>query len=675
VVGEAGLGKTTLLESFFKSFRDEDATSALFERKETQKVSQAAPGAPPRTMATRRGAFACGCTASRPAPCRGAQVIETRRLLEDAGTRRDAVEREMRAAAETGKYVTARKRQAEINSLAREAMRLAEELKVLRAADERRRVELHTLRESARSLRMEMKRAADSFDFQLASEKQVEARAVQAECEALQAALREMRRDPTTGKTGGDDEEEASSASKSGLTSATVRVSPFDPFGITVGKNELMVTLIDTPGYGDNLNTVESFEVITAHVEGLFKAQLLAETSASTRDYDRLRNEDPLVHCCLYFIAPHRLKHIDVAFMRRLHQWVNIVPIIAKSDTMTTKEKEEFKLQVRETLAREGIEPYAFDPASVRSMEQQDRQEYKPPWAVIGSTDAHLDAGVNVYLRKYPWGDALSSEPSHSDLPALRNLIMWSGQWQELKQSSRVKYEQWRVSRSVASRSSFAVSSLAAAAGAGLGRQIKRANRAGAATCHAAGLAPRTALRLLGLMLLLLAPLPAVAAYRWAVSVDPSASRQAELMRGLVDQMAAEKGAAAQAYEKRLAALSGQLKAAQAAGETTAMMERLVHKEREALARSLQAAKDRISTLQSEAMRAASEKAAAEEKAAAALVAARSAASAAHGGRCWNDVASDNMRSLLDSTAKASGTLFDAANDAAKEVRRKGRLV
>lgn len=222
-------------------------------------------------------------------------MIETRRLLEDAGTRRDAVEREMRAAAETGKYLTAQKRQAEINNLAREATRLADELKILRAADERRRVELHTLRESARSLRMEMKRAADSFEFLLASEKQVEARAVQAECEALQAALREMRRDPTTGKTGGDDEEESSAASKSGLTSATVRVSPFDPFGITVGKNELTVTLIDTPGYGDNLNTVESFDVITAHVEGLFKAQLLAETSATTRDYDRLRNEDPLV--------------------------------------------------------------------------------------------------------------------------------------------------------------------------------------------------------------------------------------------------------------------------------------------------------------------------------------------------------------------------------------------
>jgi septin family protein len=35
VVGEAGLGKTTLLESFFQSFKDDEASFALFERKET----------------------------------------------------------------------------------------------------------------------------------------------------------------------------------------------------------------------------------------------------------------------------------------------------------------------------------------------------------------------------------------------------------------------------------------------------------------------------------------------------------------------------------------------------------------------------------------------------------------------------------------------------------------
>ena len=136
---------------------------------------------------------------------------------------------------------------------------------------------------------------------------------------------------------------------------------------------------------------------------------------------------------------------MDIAFMRALHKKVNIVPIIAKSDTMTTKEKEEFKQQLRETLQREGIEAYAFDQGVIRSMEAQDKCEYQQPWAVIGSTDAFLDAGHQVYLRKYPWGDALSSEPAHSDLPALRNLLMWSGQWHDLKMAARSKYEIWRA--------------------------------------------------------------------------------------------------------------------------------------------------------------------------------------------------------------------------------------
>ena len=90
------------------------------------------------------------------------------------------------------------------------------------------------------------------------------------------------------------------------------------------------MTLVDTPGYGETLHTEESFEVICAHVDSLFERQLRAESSWTARDAERLRLQDPLVHVCLYFIAPHRLKHIDIAFMRALHRKVNIVPIIAK---------------------------------------------------------------------------------------------------------------------------------------------------------------------------------------------------------------------------------------------------------------------------------------------------------------------------------------------------------
>lgn len=57
---------------------------------------------------------------------------------------------------------------------------------------------------------------------------------------------------------------------------------------------------------------------------------------------------DSRVHCCLYFIAPsgHGLKPLDVEFMQRLHDKVNIIPVIAKADTMTPDECNQFKKQV-----------------------------------------------------------------------------------------------------------------------------------------------------------------------------------------------------------------------------------------------------------------------------------------------------------------------------------------
>jgi Septin len=40
--------------------------------------------------------------------------------------------------------------------------------------------------------------------------------------------------------------------------------------------------------------------------------------------------QDPRVDVCLYFIAPHRLKAIDVEFIKKLADLVPVVPILAK---------------------------------------------------------------------------------------------------------------------------------------------------------------------------------------------------------------------------------------------------------------------------------------------------------------------------------------------------------
>lgn len=43
----------------------------------------------------------------------------------------------------------------------------------------------------------------------------------------------------------------------------------------------------------------------------------------------------------------YRLKPIDIEFMRRLHLRVNLIPVIAKSDTLTDEEIVAFKARVR----------------------------------------------------------------------------------------------------------------------------------------------------------------------------------------------------------------------------------------------------------------------------------------------------------------------------------------
>lgn len=54
---------------------------------------------------------------------------------------------------------------------------------------------------------------------------------------------------------------------------------------------------------------------------------------------------DTRVHCILYFIPPNgqKLKQLDVQALKKLSEIANVVPIIAKSDSLTLDERSEFK--------------------------------------------------------------------------------------------------------------------------------------------------------------------------------------------------------------------------------------------------------------------------------------------------------------------------------------------
>lgn len=111
----------------------------------------------------------------------------------------------------------------------------------------------------------------------------------------------------------------------------------------------LRLTVVDTPGFGDFVNNDESWRPIVDNIDSRFDAYLDAENKVN-----RMNIIDNRVHACVYFIQPtgHSLKPLDIEVMKRLHTKVNLIPVIAKADTLTDEEVAVFKKRVSNELLK-----------------------------------------------------------------------------------------------------------------------------------------------------------------------------------------------------------------------------------------------------------------------------------------------------------------------------------
>lgn len=73
--------------------------------------------------------------------------------------------------------------------------------------------------------------------------------------------------------------------------------------------------------------------------------------------------QDTRIHCCLFFIQPsgHSLKPIDIVVLKKLSDVVNVVPVIAKADSLTLEERQAFKERIKEEFAFHNLKMYPYD--------------------------------------------------------------------------------------------------------------------------------------------------------------------------------------------------------------------------------------------------------------------------------------------------------------------------
>ncbi|XP_067687422.1 septin-2-like isoform X1 [Haliotis asinina] len=209
---------------------------------------------------------------------------------------------------------------------------------------------------------------------------------------------------------------------------------------------KLRLTIVDTPGYNDAVNAESSWKSLVSYIDKQFEQYFQDESGLNRKNI-----VDNRVHCVLYFISPygHGLKPIDIQVMKKLHNKVNIVPLLAKSDILTKAEVKRLKQRIMDEIEKNDIHIYEFPDCDSDEDEEFKKQDSDlkaaVPFAVVGCNTVVEAGGKRIRGRAYPWGIVEVDNPNHCDFNKLRQMLI-STHMQDLKDiTSDCHYENYRA--------------------------------------------------------------------------------------------------------------------------------------------------------------------------------------------------------------------------------------
>lgn len=210
---------------------------------------------------------------------------------------------------------------------------------------------------------------------------------------------------------------------------------------------QLRLTITDTPGFGDQINNNNCWIPVLDYINAQYDKYLTEEQNIKRKKHI----PDTRVHCCLYFVEPtgHSLKPLDIECMRRLDKCVNIVPVIAKADTLTVEERFAFKKRIQQDLANNGISVYPVkdiddDPEEIA---YNNKLRDMIPFAVVGSEMQYSSNGRSVLGRKTQWGLVEVENRTHCEFADLRDMLIRTHMQDLVEVTAILHYENFRHDR------------------------------------------------------------------------------------------------------------------------------------------------------------------------------------------------------------------------------------
>lgn len=257
----------------------------------------------------------------------------------------------------------------------------------------------------------------------------------------------------------------AETSGRRGATEPVGRTSEVRALSHTIEENgvRLRLNIIDTPGYGDQVNNEKCWDPIVKYIKDQHSQYLRKELTAQRERY----LPDSRVHCVLFFIQPtgHGLKPIDIVVLKKLCDICNVVPVIAKSDSLTLTERERFKETIQKEFEYHNLRLYPFDSDEYDESEKELNEEIRDsvPFAVIGSDTMINVNGKQVPGRKNRWGQINVEDENHSEFPKLRKFLISTHMQDLIDTTAHIHYEQFRSKQLLALKENSSSEKAAAA--------------------------------------------------------------------------------------------------------------------------------------------------------------------------------------------------------------------
>ncbi|SGZ49533.1 CIC11C00000004636 [Sungouiella intermedia] len=222
--------------------------------------------------------------------------------------------------------------------------------------------------------------------------------------------------------------------------------------------HKISLNIIDTPNFANAIDCDEDFRIVVDFIRHQYDEVLLEESRVKRNP----RFKDGRIHVLIYLInaTGHGLSEIDVKFLQHVSNLVNVIPVIAKADSLTPSELKLNKELILEDLVNYNINYYKFNEYEYEEDYIDDEiiayNKYLNlliPFAVIGA-NKYQDAGngdeddemLKLRVLNNAWATPINVEmPEFNDFTILKNVLLIThlNEFKELTHD--VIYENYRT--------------------------------------------------------------------------------------------------------------------------------------------------------------------------------------------------------------------------------------